>query len=76
MKDLDESGNPNLVKFGGQYYEIPHKAPQVNYYPYRQQVQKLHPFYDYEAYKKTKSSFENKYGSEPLQAPKMSSEDI
>ena len=50
MKDLDESGNPNLVKFGGQYYEIPQKAPQINYYPYRQQVQKLHPFYDYEAY--------------------------
>ena len=23
LKDLDESGNPNLVKFGGQYFEIP-----------------------------------------------------
>jgi len=23
LKELEEGGNPNLVKFGGQYFEIP-----------------------------------------------------
>jgi hypothetical protein len=61
LKELEAAGNPSLLKFGGQYFEVPQKPPQINYYPYNQQVQKLHPFYDYEASLKTKSTLENKY---------------
>jgi hypothetical protein len=54
IKEIEEA-NPSLVKFNNQYYEVPQKA-QINYYPYGQHINKLHPFYDYEAHMKTKGS--------------------
>lgn len=51
-----------MIKFNNQYFEVPTKAA-VNYYPFdinnpQDRMYKLHPYYDYESYLKSKSSLE------------------